>query len=89
MQSGGPGKVTSIFIRGGNSSHTLVLVDGVRVNDSTTRTGPNQTLNQIDPFIVDRVEIIRGARALMYGSDAIGGVVLVWTKRRVPRSRRL
>lgn len=74
-------------IRGLLGNKILIVVDGVRMNDSTTRTGPNQSLNTIDPYIVDRVEVIRGARSLLYGSDAIGGVVLIWTKRRLPRSR--
>jgi outer membrane receptor protein involved in Fe transport len=65
----------------------LIVVDGVRLNDSTTRFGPNQSLNTIDPYIVDRVEVIRGVRSLLYGSDAIGGVVLIWTKQRRPLSR--
>ncbi|MEM9803603.1 MAG: TonB-dependent receptor, partial [Planctomycetota bacterium] len=60
----------------------LVLLDGVRINNSTTRFGPNQSLNTIDPAVVDRVEVIRGSRSVLYGSDAIGGVVAVWTKRR-------
>lgn len=68
-------------------NQVLIVVDGVRMNDSTTRFGPNQSLNTIDPFIVDRVEVIRGAHSLLYGSDAIGGVLLIWTKSRAPLSR--
>jgi len=69
-------------VRGLLGGHVLVVVDGVRLNDSTTRIGPNQSLNQIDPAIVERVEILRGPGAVLYGSDAIGGVISVWTKRR-------
>ena len=70
------------IIRGFLGSHVLILVDGVRINDSTTRLGPNQSLNTIDPAIVERVEIVRGPVSVLYGSDAIGGVISIWTKRR-------
>ena len=72
------------FIRGLVGNQVLILVDGVRINDSTTRSGPNQSLNTIDPAIVDRVEVLRGPSSVLYGSDAIGGVVSIWTKRRAP-----
>lgn len=65
----------------------LIVVDGVRLNDSTTRFGPNQSLNTIDPAIVERVEVLRGVRSLQYGSDAVGGAVLIWTKGRAPLGR--
>ena len=71
-------------LRGLLGNQILILLDGVRVNDSTTRFGPNQNLNTIDPAIVDRVEVIRGSRSVLYGSDAIGGVVSIWTKRARP-----
>ena len=72
----------SIFLRGVTGNQVLILLDGMRINDSTTRFGPNQSLNTIDPAIVDRVEIQRGPVSVLYGSDAIGGVVAIWTKRR-------
>ena len=72
------------IIRGLVGNQVLLVVDGVRINDATTRSGPNQSLNTIDPEIVDRVEVIRGPSSVLYGSDAIGGVVLVWTRRRLP-----
>lgn len=71
-------------IRGLMGNQILIVVDGVRLNDSTTRFGPNQSLNTIDPAIVDRVEIYRGPGSVLYGSDAIGGVILIWTKRALP-----
>jgi hemoglobin/transferrin/lactoferrin receptor protein len=74
-------------IRGFLGNRVLLLVDGVRINDSTTRLGPNQSLNTIDPAIVDRVEIIRGPVSVLYGSDAIGGVVSIWTRRRRPSTQ--
>jgi outer membrane receptor protein involved in Fe transport len=72
------------ILRGVIGERVLIVVDGVRLNDSTTRLGPNQSLNTIDPSIVERVEIVRGPAAVLYGSDAIGGAILIWTKRRMP-----
>ncbi len=74
-------------VRGLYGGRVLLMVDGVRINDSTTRLGPNQSLSAIDPAIVDRVEVIRGPSSVLYGSDAIGGVIAVWTRRREPATR--
>lgn len=71
-------------IRGLLGNQILVVLDGVRLNDSTTRFGPNQILNTIDPAIVERIEVVRGSHSVLYGSDAIGGVILIWTRRRAP-----
>ncbi|HNV02646.1 MAG TPA: TonB-dependent receptor [Vicinamibacterales bacterium] len=65
----------SPFIRGLVGNQVLVLVDGVRLNNATFRLGPNQYMNTIDPFGLDRVEIVRGSGSVVYGSDALGGVV--------------
>lgn len=77
-RTGGLGSQTSIFMRGGNSNHVLVLVDGVRVaSTNTSRYGfENMPLAQ-----VERIEIIRGPRAALWGSDAIGGVIQIFTKK--------
>ena len=72
------------IVRGLYGNQILILVDGVRLNDSTTRFGPNQSLNTIDPAIVERIEVIHGSSSVLYGSDAIGGVIAIWTKRRRP-----
>ena len=72
----------SPVIRGLLGNQVLIVVDGVRLNDSTTRFGPNQSLNTIDPAIVERVEVHHGTSSVLYGSDAIGGVIAIWTKRR-------
>ncbi|MFT7487221.1 MAG: hemoglobin/transferrin/lactoferrin receptor protein, partial [Candidatus Paceibacteria bacterium] len=74
-------------LRGLLGGRILIVVDGVRLNDSTTRLGPNQSLAGIDPEIVDKVEILRGPASVLYGSDAIGGVILIWTRHRLPASR--
>lgn len=74
----------SPILRGLIGNQILIVVDGIRLNDSSTRAGPNQSLNGIDPAIVERVEVVRGPTSVLYGSDALGGVILVWTKQRRP-----
>ena len=63
------------FIRGLVGPENLYLLDGVRVNNSTFRTGPNQQLALFDPWSLARVEVLRGPGSVMYGSDAMGGVI--------------
>ncbi len=67
------------IIRGLLGHQVLILVDGVRLNNAVTRAGPNQYLNTVDPFLVERLEVVRGPSSVLYGSDAIGGVVNVLT----------
>lgn len=80
-RAGGPGQQTGVFVRGGESNHTLVLVDGVRMNPSTAG---GAALQNIAPEMIERVEIVKGPRASLYGSDAIGGVINVITRRDDP-----
>ena len=65
----------SPIVRGMIGPQVLLVVDGVRLSNSTYRTGPMQYLNLIDPFAIDRTEVLRGAGSMMYGSDAMGGVI--------------
>jgi hemoglobin/transferrin/lactoferrin receptor protein len=65
----------SPFVRGLTGNQVLVLVDGIRLNNSTFRYGPNQYLNTIDAFTVKRIEVMKGAGSVQYGTDAIGGVL--------------
>ncbi|GJM08411.1 MAG: TonB-dependent receptor [Lysobacteraceae bacterium] len=77
VRSGGSGGQTSVFLRGTNSNHVLVLIDGVRV--ASTLTGAFNWEN-LPVAQIERVEIVRGPRASYYGSDAIGGVIEVTTR---------
>lgn len=75
---GGPGQQTSLFLRGTESNHVLVLVDGVRINPGTIGVA---SLQNIPPAMIERVEVVKGPRSTLYGSDAIGGVINVITRR--------
>jgi vitamin B12 transporter len=77
-RNGGPGQTTAVFIRGAESNHTLVLVDGVRINPGTIGLA---ALQNIPPSMVERIEIVKGPRSALYGTDAIGGVINVITRR--------
>ncbi len=77
-RNGGPGQVTSTFIRGANSNHTLVLLDGVKINPGTAG---GAALQNITPELVERIEIVKGPRSSLYGSEAIGGVINIITRR--------
>jgi outer membrane receptor protein involved in Fe transport len=70
----------SPFIRGFTGQHVLYMIDGIRLNNSTVRYGPNQALNTIDPFTIRRIEVLRGPGSSLYGSDAIGGVLRIMTR---------
>lgn len=74
----------SPFIRGFTSQRTLLLIDGIRLNNAVFREGPNQYWNTIDLFTVDRLEVVKGPGSVLYGSDAIGGTVNVITRSRQP-----
>lgn len=82
-RNGGPGQATSIFTRGTESNHTLVLIDGVRINPGTIGGAAFQN---ISPEIIERIEIVKGARSALYGTEAIGGVINIIT-RKVQSSR--
>lgn len=76
-QSGGIGQQSSLFLRGTNSSHVLVLLDGVRINSATTGA---TAIDQLMLDQVERIEVVRGNVSSLYGSEAIGGVIQIFTK---------
>lgn len=77
-QSGGRGALPNIFIRGTNSAQSLVLVDGQRIGSSSSGDSNLQFINVEQ---IERVEVLRGSRSAIYGSDAIGGVIQIFTRR--------
>jgi vitamin B12 transporter len=77
-QSGGRGSLTGLFIRGTKSAQSLVLVDGVRINGAGSGQAALETLS-VDQ--IERIEVLRGPRSVIYGADAIGGVVQIFTRR--------
>lgn len=77
-RNGGPGQSTSLFTRGTNSNHTQVLVDGVRINPGTLG---GAALQNIRPQDIERIEVVKGPRSSLYGTEAIGGVVNIITRR--------
>ncbi|MDD5058740.1 MAG: TonB-dependent receptor [Sideroxydans sp.] len=77
-QKGGIGKQSSLFLRGTNSNQTLVLLDGVRINSATTGA---TAIEQLMPDQIERIEVVRGNASSLYGSEAIGGVIQIFTKR--------
>lgn len=78
--SGGLGANASVFIRGAESRHTLVLIDGMRMGSVTTG---QPALEAIPLAMIDRIEILRGPASAMYGSEAIGGVIQIFTRKGV------
>jgi vitamin B12 transporter len=84
-RNGGLGQPASISLRGGEAGQTVVLIDGVRVNDSsTTDDSAASALGDLLVNNIDRVEVLRGPQSTLYGSDAIGGVINVITRRGGP-----
>ncbi|WP_223521908.1 TonB-dependent receptor domain-containing protein [Pseudomonas sp. GL-B-19] len=77
-QTGGLGSLPGVYIRGTQSAQSLVLVDGQRIGNSTSG---DSNLQHINIEQVERVEVLRGSRSVIYGSDAIGGVIQIFTRR--------
>lgn len=79
-QQGGPGKLTYITMRGANSNHTLVILDGVEMNDPSS---PNNAFDfsSLNAKEIDKIEVVRGPQSTLYGSDAVAGIVNIITKK--------
>jgi vitamin B12 transporter len=80
-RSGGPGQPASLFVRGGNSNYTLLLIDGVRVNEGALGLA---AFNNVAPEMIERIEVVEGPRSALYGADAIGGVINLITRQPGP-----
>jgi outer membrane receptor protein involved in Fe transport len=70
----------SAFVRGLTGNQTLLLIDGIRLNNATFRYGPNQYLNTVDPYTISHIEVAKGTGSVQYGTDALGGVIHLFTK---------
>jgi len=81
-QPGGRGGIASVFIRGGEPNFTMVLIDGVRVNDPNNTRGGSFDFSTLNVDDIERIEIVRGPQSAIYGSDALAGVINIITKGR-------
>lgn len=79
VQETAPGQ-GSPFVRGFTGYLNLLLIDGVRLNNSVFRSGPNQYWNTVDLLGIERIEVVKGPTSSLYGSDAVGGTVQVFTR---------
>lgn len=80
-RTGGPGTATSLYVRGANSNQTKILVDGVTIN---SLDGSGSPLSYLPLASIDRIEIVRGPASTLYGADAIGGVIQIFTRKGEP-----
>lgn len=87
IQQGGRGSVTSLIVRGGEPNFTVILIDGVKVNDSMNTRGGSYDFSYLDLAAIERIEIVRGPMSALYGSDALAGVVNIITNRSHSTSR--
>ena len=79
-RQGGLGALSTVFIRGAESDHTLVLVDGVKIHD-TSAPGGGAVLDHLTVDNIERIEVLRGPQSSLYGAEAIGGVINIVTKK--------
>ncbi|KAA0076814.1 TonB-dependent receptor [Tardiphaga sp. P9-11] len=79
-ETGGPGSTTNIRMRGGNTGQTLVMIDGIRINDPTAASG-DYDFTMFAPSSIDRIEVLKGPQSALYGSDAMTGVINIITKK--------
>nr|WP_294977035.1 TonB-dependent vitamin B12 receptor [uncultured Pseudomonas sp.] len=75
--NGGPGKATSLYLRGSESDHVLVLIDGIKAGSVSSG---GASLQDLPVALIERIEVVRGPRSSLYGSEAIGGVIQIFTR---------
>lgn len=80
VETGGPGGTTTVRIRGAEAGQTLVLIDGIRVNDPSSDSGEFDFSN-LAAVDIERIEVLRGPQSALYGSDAMGGVINIITRK--------
>jgi len=80
VRTGGAGQTTAVYLRGAKSGHTLVLIDGVEMNDSSSLDG-GYDFAHLTTVNIERIEILRGPQSTLYGSSAMSGVINIITKR--------
>ena len=79
-QPGARGSISSVYLRGGDPNFTVVLIDGVKVNDPTNARGGSFDFSTLSPEAIERIEIVRGPLSAVYGSDALSGVINIITR---------
>lgn len=77
-RNGGPGQQTSLFVRGTESDHVIIMIDGVKMNAGTVALA---AIQNIDPALIEQIEIVKGPRSSLYGSEGIGGIVNIITRK--------
>jgi vitamin B12 transporter len=83
-QAGARGSVSSVYLRGGDPNFTVVLIDGIKVNDPTNSRGGAFDFSTLNTDAIERIEIVRGPLSAVYGSDAMSGVINIITRRGGP-----
>jgi iron complex outermembrane receptor protein/vitamin B12 transporter len=85
-EMGGRGGISSVYVRGGDPNFTVIMIDGIQINDPTNSRGGSVDLSSLTPEHIDSIEVLRGPISSLYGSDAMGGAINIRTRRGKERS---